>query len=311
MSGTDTLRVAYLGGLGRSGTTLFARLLGELPGVYDVGEVVHLWERGVEADERCGCGEPFHSCPFWTEVGAAAFGGWERVDVDRIRRLRAEVDRTRYVARLATSVPVRGHHLLAEYLDLHARLYAAIRTVSGCEVIVDGSKHGSLAFCLRWSPRIDVRVLHCVRDSRAVANSWLRTVQRPEVVDGEDYMPVFSPARSATFWNVENALFELLARRGTPVWRVRYEDLVRTPNTMLRDAARFVGVAPPSADLVTEGVANLSPSHSVSGNPMRFVHGEMRVDPDDGWRTQLGPRRARLVFALTWPLLLRYGYARS
>lgn len=311
MSETDTLRVAYLGGLGRSGTTLLARLLGELPDVCDVGEVVHLWERGLEANERCGCGVSFHSCPFWTKVGDEAFGGWSRVDVDRVRRLRAEVDRTRHVVRLATAVPVRSHHLLAEYLELHERLYAAIRAVSGSLVIVDGSKHGSLAFCLRWSRRLDLRVLHCVRDSRAVANSWLRTVQRPEVVDGEDYMPVFSPARSAAFWDVENVMFELLARRGTPVRRVRYEDVVRRPNTILRDAARFVGATPPSADLVVEGVANLSASHSVSGNPMRFVHGEMRVDPDDGWRTQLTPRRARLVSALTWPLLLRYGYARS
>lgn len=311
MSEAERVRVAYLGGLGRSGTTLLARLLGELPGVCDVGEVVHLWERGIGADERCGCGVPFGSCPFWTDVGAVAFGGWSGVDLDRVRRLRAEVDRTRHVARLATAVPLRSHHLMAEYLELHERLYAAIRTVSGCAVIVDGSKHGSLAFCLRWSRRLDLRVLHCVRDSRAVANSWLRTVQRPEVVDGEDYMPVFSPARSAVFWNVENALFELLAKRGTPVHRIRYEDVVRIPNTMLRGAARFVGAAPPNADLVVEGVANLSLSHTVSGNPMRFVHGEMRVDPDDGWRTQLTPRRARLVSALTWPLLLRYGYARS
>src|SRR5215471_1503195 len=72
-----TLRVVYLGGLGRSGSTLVERLLGELPGVCAVGEVVHLWERGVVEGERCGCGLAFADCGFWAKVGQAAFGGWD------------------------------------------------------------------------------------------------------------------------------------------------------------------------------------------------------------------------------------------
>ena len=49
-------RVLYIGGLGRSGTTLLERILGELPGACALGEVVHLWDRDVRADERCACG---------------------------------------------------------------------------------------------------------------------------------------------------------------------------------------------------------------------------------------------------------------
>jgi hypothetical protein len=67
----------YLGGLGRSGSTIIERLLGQLPGVCSVGEVVHLWRRGIGDAERCGCGEPFPGCPFWSKVGLAAFGGWD------------------------------------------------------------------------------------------------------------------------------------------------------------------------------------------------------------------------------------------
>ena len=62
-------RVLYLGGLGRSGTTLVERLLGELPNVCALGEVVHLWQRDIVDDERCGCGESFSRCAFWTAVG--------------------------------------------------------------------------------------------------------------------------------------------------------------------------------------------------------------------------------------------------
>src|SRR5262249_2495572 len=59
-------RVILLGGLGRSGTTLVERIVGELPGVMALGEIVHLWRRDIRDNERCGCGERFHDCPFWS-----------------------------------------------------------------------------------------------------------------------------------------------------------------------------------------------------------------------------------------------------
>ena len=91
----------YLGGLGRSGSTLIERLIGQLPGVCPVGELVHLWERGITEGERCGCGEPFRECPFWQQVGKAAFGGWDEVEVSRVAALRARVDRNRFIPALA------------------------------------------------------------------------------------------------------------------------------------------------------------------------------------------------------------------
>ena len=99
----DLRRVVYLGGLGRSGSTLLERLLGELPGACSAGEVVHMWQRGIVEGERCGCGQPFGECEFWCAVGQDAFGGWDAVDVGRIAQLRSEVDRTRYIPLLAAS----------------------------------------------------------------------------------------------------------------------------------------------------------------------------------------------------------------
>src|SRR5947209_18950727 len=95
--GEIVTRVLYIGGLGRSGTTLLERILGELPSACALGEVVHLWRRGIIDNERCGCGVPFGDCEFWRGVGDAAFGGWGEVDVPRVLRLQAAVERTRYI----------------------------------------------------------------------------------------------------------------------------------------------------------------------------------------------------------------------
>src|SRR5689334_21837129 len=101
-SGTGAaVRVIYFGGLGRSGSTLAERLLGELPGVCTAGEVVHMWERGIARHERCGCDEPFPSCPFWRKVGGVAFDGWDKVDPGHVTALRRTVDRSRFIPLLA------------------------------------------------------------------------------------------------------------------------------------------------------------------------------------------------------------------
>jgi Sulfotransferase family len=317
------VRVLYVGGLGRSGSTLIERLIGQLPGVCAVGELVHLWERGVTDDERCGWGEPFSQCPFWQLVGKAAFGGWDEIDVSRVAALRAQVDRNRFIPALARRHVRPGmRRLLTEYTSYYAQLYAAVAQVSGCDLVVDSSKHASLAYCLRWQPDVDLRVLHLVRDPRAVAYSWSRQVRRPDT-DRPSYMTRYSPATAAMQWNIQNAAFGLLARTGCPTMRLRYEDFTAEPELTLRRVAGFAGL--PAQDsypfLTADGApSNVAPSgaapvsarldggHSVSGNPMRFTTGQVPISRDEQWRTHMPRAQQRAVTALTWPLMAGYGY---
>jgi hypothetical protein len=304
--------VLYLGGLGRSGTTVLERVLGELPGTCSVGELVHLWQRGVLDDETCGCGDPFSRCPFWTEVGRRAFGGWDPALAHRMEELRARVDRTRFIPRLLAP-RLLGRQLpeLREYVSAFLRLYRAIGEATGGAVVIDSSKHSSLAFCLRTEPGIDLRIVHVVRDSRGVAYSWTKEVQRPEA-SGEALMTQYSPARSAALWTGHNLFFGLLGRLGTPTRLLRYEDFVTDPRTVLGELAGFacMDMPPGSLDFLDGATATLSPSHTVAGNPMRFRTGPTTLRRDDAWRDQLPPRRRWLVAALTSPLLARYGYLR-
>jgi hypothetical protein len=307
------VRVLYVGGLGRSGSTLIERLIGQLPGVCAVGELVHLWERGVTDDERCGCGEPFSQCPFWELVGKAAFGGWDEIDVSRVAALRAQVDRNRFIPALARRhVRPQTRRRLTEYTSYYARVYAAVAGVSGCDLVVDSSKHASLAFCLRAAPDVDLRVLHLVRDPRAVAYSWSRQVRRPDT-DRPSYMTRYSPATAAMQWNIQNAAFGLLARTGCPTMRLRYEDFTAEPELTLRRVAGFAALAAQDSYpfLTTDGAswsARLDGGHSVSGNPMRFTTGQVPISQDEQWRTHLPAAQRRAVTALTWPLMAGYGY---
>ncbi|SDX86444.1 Sulfotransferase family protein [Modestobacter sp. DSM 44400] len=309
-SGPDRPRVLFIGGLGRSGTTVVERVLGEVPGVCSAGELVHLWHRAVLSDERCGCGRPFSRCPFWQAVGTRAFGGWDRALAERMETLRARVDRTRFIPRLALrGGRGRAGKDLDEYVGVYRRLYRAIAEESGAAVVIDSSKHSSLAFCLRTDPGIDLRVVHAVRDSRGVAYSWTKEVRRPESAAGTDLMTRYSPVRSALLWLGHNASLALLGRLGTPTRLLRYEDFVADPARSVRELAVFAGrPGPQPLDFLDAHAVTLGASHTVAGNPMRFTVGEVTLRRDDAWRTALPRGQRRLTTLLTLPLLAAYGY---
>ncbi len=309
--------VLYLGGLGRSGSTLLERSIAQVEGLACVGEVVHLWERGLRDDELCGCGTAFSQCSFWQRVGKSAFGGWDRVDVEQVLRLKSSVDRKRYAPRLLRA---RGHidepghgdfgRRLRRYGDLLTRLYSAVLEVSGAEVVVDASKHASTALVLAATPGIDLKLLHVVRDSPAVAYSWTKEIARPEAGPGE-YMATWSPAQTALHWTSENALIDRLAGQGVPTHLIRYEDFVVDPHAALTRLLTFVGRedADSALSFVDGSSLHLDPSHTVAGNPMRFSSGVVDVVPDQAWRAAFPQSRQRLVTGLTMPLRRRYGYS--
>jgi hypothetical protein len=305
--------LVYVGGSARSGSTLLERLLASVPGFCSVGELVFLWERGLRRNDRCGCGARFRDCPFWTQVGEVAFGGWSQVDVDEAAALRARLDRHRNLDRLAgLRRPGQLAGALAAYTALNSRIYEAVRQVSGASVIVDSSKHASYALLLRELPTFEVRLVHLVRCSHGVAHSWSKRILKPGVGDGNSFMSVISPGRVVAYWVADNLLYDAVARRMPRGTRVRYEDLIADPRAELRRILRELEL--PAADqtlsFLGAASADLPATHAFSGNP-RFQPGPIVLRADDDWRTAMSRPRRVLISAATWPLLSRYGYPLS
>jgi hypothetical protein len=304
--------VLYIGGLGRSGSTLLDRIAGELPGATSAGELVHLWQRGVVEGQLCACGEPFHECPFWEKVGAEAYGSWDAPEVREAMRLQRLVDRNRYLPWLsAPAVSSAYQGRLERYGELLGTLYAAISSVAGGAIVVDSSKHASTALVLHRTPSISLRMVHLVRDARGTAYSWTKHVRRPEVPDREVLMHRHAPWRTAVRFDAYNAMLHAVALSGVPTLFMRYEDLVADPRAQVRRLARFAGVTGDgSFGFVGDSSVSLGVPHSVSGNPMRFAVGTIPVRVDDGWRDRLSPRDRVTVAAIAAPLLAAYGYLR-
>lgn len=302
-------RVVYVAGASRSGSTLFGMLVGGLPGVVWVGELWHVWERGVLANGLCGCGARFLECPFWARVGEVAFGGWRAADACRQASRRGLLARQRHLPLLALGLQSRRFRAEAEaYVGIQRQVYEAVVSVSGDRVVVDSSKSAAYGLLLRQAG-IDVNPVHLVRDSRAVAYSWTRPRQTG---DGgrDEHMPTFHPIWSAVIWTADNVGAELMtAKRHRRVRRLRYESLVDSPAQEIRRAT--CGLLPDPSGLPGRGdeAFAMGGQHSVAGNPVRMHSGHLRLALDEEWRARLGGTDWWTVTLLTSPLLARYGYS--
>ncbi|MEX0989174.1 MAG: sulfotransferase domain-containing protein [Actinomycetota bacterium] len=314
---TARVRVLFIGGWGRSGSTLLDRLLGHVPGVVSLGEVREIWLRGVVEDRPCGCDRAFSACPFWTEVGERGWGGWNQLDVHRAIELQNELDKPWMVPLLAmpgAAARVRPgtRSQVDTYRAILDTLYGAIAETAGPDTraLVDSTKIPSHAYLLRSVPRVDLRMLHLVRDSRGVAYSWRKLVQKKVSKGDPAYLPRYGVAGSAARWLVYNAETSAIARLGVPYAFMRYEDLIADPAGQTQRALALAGVVPAAEDLefLDGREVELAPSHTVEGNPMRFTFGRRTLRVDDEWRAALPARDRIALTGLTLPGLIRYGY---
>jgi hypothetical protein len=297
--------IVFIGAVGRSGTTLLERTASTSRRAIALGEVVHLWERSVRDGEPCGCGLPFGDCPFWTDVGLRAFGGWLQVDAERIIADRRTVDRNRYIPFLLAPrfAPRYFREAHARSVSILEQLYEGVRAATGQEspILIDSSKHPSYLYLLRSVRSLDIRLLHIVRDPRGVAYSWSKVVARPE--SGEA-MERLGTARACLRWTSHNLLFQMAGAFGVPRVRLAYERFTADPNTLgsaIDEVLR--SDVPGGLDLaVVDHTVRLGTDHTVSGNPMRFAEGTVTIRPDQQWRTAMPARTRRVVGALTTPL---------
>ena len=295
-SATDRTTVVYIAGAGRSGSTLLEQLLAERLNAVQVGEL-----RMILAARRwgvsCECGVELRSCPLWSPIFESVFGDLDALASGRTEEAFRALTANRSIRRLlrgASTWSRRERDVSGRF----ARLYDAVRAATGGDVIIDSSKTPADGLMVSNESSIDLRVVHLVRDSRAVAYSW----QRPKkwTGGGTGTMRTRSPAMSARNWMAHNAFSDLLVRQVAQAVTVRYEDFVVDPPGAVASIVGDLGLVP--------SVDPVHVSHGILGNPIRFDTTPRTIRIDDEWRRSLRRRDNALTTALTWPLLLRHGY---
>ncbi|MEJ2283977.1 MAG: sulfotransferase [Desulfobacterales bacterium] len=175
--GNGQIKVLYIAGPTRSGSTILSNILGQISGFFHAGEVIEAWDRGRLW--KCSCGQLPQECPVWSEIFMtldAAFDAHDRAAIirkrDRLSRSH-KVILNHYLGLDHSS----GNQQESKYFQSLAKLYAVIKTQTQADVIIDSSKNAGYAHSLLNVSNIDLHVVHLVRDSRATAFSWSKKKQ--------------------------------------------------------------------------------------------------------------------------------------
>jgi hypothetical protein len=311
-SANRKVKVLYIASWSRSGSTILGNILGQVGGFFSVGELRHIWNRGLIENRRCSCGLTFEECPVWSEVIARAFGGKSQVDAEKLFALR-NILHTRDLLPIPTRrSPQERVSLMGEYREALDSLYNAVHSVSGDRVLIDSSKAPAYGYVLGTIPSLDLYVLHLVRDPRAVAYSWAARIKKLEMdFEGQHHriMKPHSFLESSLYWNGYNLAAERTWSHNKKRYMfMRYEDFVENPRSATENCLKFLGEVRSQLPFVSEREVSLGETHTFSGNPNRFQRGTTMIKLDDEWKFETSSFQQGLVATVTGPLLIRYKY---
>lgn len=299
-AGQAAIKLIYVAGYGRSGTTLLDIALGEHPAIMGAGEVTtlarHVWDKG----EYCACGARVRDCPEWKAIVARWAQGEPEGFLTRYRRVQQRTEGLVAPGRLLR-LPGWGDHKRRT-----VKLLRGMAMVSGRPILVDSSKLPGRAFALAAMPGIDLHVVHVVRDGRGVAWSLMKGHRRSVEKGVQRELRPKPLLYTALRWSIVNLAAEWLCRRVGPARsiRVRYEDFVDDPRGTIGQIVGLVGEEPhiPATDL-----APFAPQHQVAGSRHRMEK-SLTIRGDDRWKREMPGWKQRLFTFLCAPLLRRYGY---
>ena len=261
---------------GRSGSTLTALLMSANSRIIGAGEVESFHKRfSKPGHRRCTCGEALDACPFWADVQE----GLEARLGERVPKFRVDDDAT--------------------FLRNNEAFFASIQDTAPTSILLDKSKKPGRLDRLLTSKKLDITIVHVVRDVRAVAYSFQQRGERKDRTDELRYNFLKNIAR----WAWLNSWITLRYRRHPRYLRVRYEDLVADPEKHVRALMAHVGV-PFEDSQMDFGKAE---QHAFSGNRMRLQNAD-GIRPDTKYIEQLPRWKWWVGSLLAFPVLRYFGY---
>ena len=304
----QTIRVAYIMGSGRSGSTILDCILGNHEQIESVGELCNLPQHGWLNGEYCGCGQPGNICPFWQAVRYEWVRRTGVDDVEGYIALQRKFGHFRRGPQLLRE-RIRPSGEFQAYAEQTYQLLAAIRTVSGKPIIVDSSKGPARAFALSLIKGIDLKLIHLVRDARAVAYSFKKAFEK-NLKKGVQHDLRSRPVwQTALFWMQYNLESEIV-RSSTPKVasiRLRYEDLTADPENTLSRIGDFLDIGLKELAQKVASGKYLKVEHTIAGNRLRMA-GKIRLLIDMEWRNKLTSPEKRTCRLVAGVLMSRYRY---
>lgn len=302
------VNVLYIGGAGRSGSTMLDQLLPSHGPFHSLGELKYIYSAGVRRGQVCGCGENLTECKFWSSI----FGRMvERYGFEldaHIISFKYVFDRKRLLQVFFPAFRTRRFRIeLAGLMEDIQRLYREIQSELGGEaVLVDSSKDPAYLSVLSEIGGFEIKVLHAIRDPRGVCYSRMNPKIKTSLT-GVEYMNRQGVVESVAKWLAANLLTSYVARRQKIRKTLLSYEAVCSDHTILPVALLELGMpCGPRGDLQN------NVNHTCIGNPGRAIRGSsVRVmDADERWRTGLSYHQKLLIKSVLFPFFVIYRVGR-
>ena len=304
------IQVLAIAGVGRSGSTLLEKILGQHPDFFPIGEFAMLWGE-MNHNFLCNCGKSFFDCAFWTQVFEQASGGFDGIEADEILRIRQSVDRNYYIPLIRNpALRSKGYQKkLSRFVEVLSNIYSSISELSGPKIILDSSKSPAYFHILSLVPGVELTIIHLVRDSRAVAYSWQKKKRMTYSIDREQYIEQQGAAEAAIKWAAKNVVANTLKPIAKNYIFVRYEDFATNPEKITAHILGKIGKKTDEVDKLMRGSMTPMETHGILGNPTpRAQKQGLTIQKDTEWHEKLPQLDKSIVTFLTLPLLAKYGY---
>ncbi|SMX47300.1 sulfotransferase family protein [Actibacterium lipolyticum] len=299
-----SLKVIYVVGYGRSGSTILDIALGQHPKIFGAGEIAAMCRHVWANNEYCACGARIQECQFWPDVMAQ----WlpQAGGVDGFFSLAKQVEP------LVSPARILGLGAVKRYADLSASLFQGVADAAGTDVLVDSSKMPGRGLALAESDQIDLRVIHLVRDARGVANAMSRPMEIDVEKGVQKKIKARSPYRTAIRWRMYNSFAERLGRKvgADKFVRVRYEDFAAQPAEEFARIGAATGMDLSAICTALEQSQPIMPAHQMAGSRIRMKK-DLTLRFDNNWEDKMTPADQQKVVRVTSEQLRRYGYMSS
>ncbi|MCP5382486.1 MAG: sulfotransferase [Kordiimonadaceae bacterium] len=288
------IKLIYLMGAGRSGTTALATFLGASSEIQVLGEMHQFFEH-IYKSKTCSCNCKLINCEYWGKV-------LELLPQELIQKAES-------LNQMECSVEAHStvlHHLIHSnnfknsdlYLSSMAQILQTCQQVNDKEVLLDSAKFISRALALRNIEKIDLKVIYMVRDVRGVVHSFAKKVQTSR-----------GTLSSIVYYLIVNIVAEISCRLGFKgkYIKVRYEDMMSSPVDFFNELEDFLGIDLENTKHSILNDKEFEIGHIIGGNRLKN-NSAIKFNADNDWKKSRSKFGQVLTYLCALPIMILNRY---
>jgi len=261
------MKLIYIAGDGRSGSTLLDSVLNNFDNSLSIGEFSRFWTRYIEGKSNCGCRDNIRDCKLWSQI-INEIDLKFNITIEETEKRIIEIRLFKNFKKIDNFI---NDPKWREFCDLITYVYRRIFELTTSKIIIDSSKYPSWGYFLFKLNITEFYFINLERNLAEVANSWKKTKLLPEY-DYEVLMPIKSNITILKSWiKIKFLCNRIKINSNLNYLFINYNQFCKTPSSYLNQIEKLVDEKFQNHDF------QFIKNHAIGGNPMRKESVELQI----------------------------------